>query len=180
MDETEKPKLVPVVLKDRKIFLNNMNSWISKFIIEQLRTDLKKDPLQKNYFMGTISKHNPPELPYLFYPKIITIDNSAPYEGSLFENDVYMFDMNGGDFNEIEHIIKGLKTLKHTEKKYLIIISNIMTWERSPLKYKKEKTEEELQIEQNDPNFVPEEEEDPEPVYIIIYSRKSQLTKMSL
>ena len=164
MEETEIKKPVEVKpLKDRKIFLNNMNSWTSKFIVEQLRTDLIEKPLQKNIFMGTVNNTFPPELPHLFYPELTKIDRSAPYEGKLFSNDVYIYDLNDSDYNEIEYLIKGLKTLKHQEKKYLIIISNILSWERSPPKYKKEKTEEEIQNEQNDPNFVPEEEEEPEP-----------------
>lgn len=169
MEETDKPKPQPVKLKDRKVFLNNMNSWTSSFIIEKMRTDLINDPLQKNFFMGTVNPSLPPELPHLFYPEIIKIDRTAPFEGKLFTNDVYIYDLNDGNFNEIEYIIKGLKTLKHEEKKYLIIISNIMTWERTPPKYKKEKTEEEIQNEQNDPNFVPEEEEEPEPVLLFNY-----------
>ena len=166
-DEPEKKKPVPVKLKDRKIFLNNMNSWLSKFIIDKLRTDTQIEPLQKNFFMGTVNPMQAPELPYLFYPDLIKIDRTAPFEGKLFSNDVYIYDLNDQDYNEIEYIIKGLKTLKHEEKKYLIIISNILSWERTPPKYKKEKTEEELQNEQNDPNFVPEEEEEPEPVKFI-------------
>jgi hypothetical protein len=163
-DEPEKKKPIPVILKDRKIFLNNMNSWLSKFIIDKLRTDTVKDPPQKNFFMGTINPKLTPELPYLFYPDLIKIDRTAPYEGKLFSNDLFIYDLNDQDFYEIEYLIKGLKTLKHEEKKYLIIISNILSWERTPPKYKKEKTEEEIQNEQNDPNFVPEEEEEPEPV----------------
>ena len=33
-----KKQLTPIV-KTRKIFLNNLNSWMSNFIIEEFRTD---------------------------------------------------------------------------------------------------------------------------------------------
>src|ERR1700753_1223493 len=100
-DEKPKPKIIK--LKDIKVFMNNMNSWTSRFMIEQLRSDQIEDPIQKRTFMGTVNKHLPPELPHLFYPDLIKIDKNAPYEGKLFENDVYIYDLNDGDFNEIEY-----------------------------------------------------------------------------
>ena len=38
--------------KERKIFLNCMNSWLSNFIIEEFRTDYLPDAKIKNSFMG--------------------------------------------------------------------------------------------------------------------------------
>ena len=47
-----------------KIFLNNMHTWFSNFLIEELRTDhIPKDKIQYS-FMGTKEPSEP--LPYLF------------------------------------------------------------------------------------------------------------------
>jgi hypothetical protein len=122
--------------KERKIFLNNMNSWFSNFVIESLRTESVTDPkITKNEFMGTRNNSNM-KLPHLFEPKEIKIDYNFHYEHEIFNNDVFIYDLNDADYNEIEYIIKGLKTLKYPQEKTLIIISNIMTWARTNPKIK--------------------------------------------
>jgi hypothetical protein len=121
--------------KERRIFLNNMNSWFSNFVIEELRTDFLPDPLTKNSFMGTRNQSEM-KLPHLFQPEEIKIDYNFHYESKLFDNDVFIYDLNDSDYNEIEYIIKGLKTKRHFSEKILIIISSIMTWARSSPKIK--------------------------------------------
>jgi adenylate kinase len=134
--------------KERKIFLNNMNSWFSNFVIEALRTETVTDPkITKNEFMGT-RNNSKMKLPHLFKPTEIKIDYNFHYEHEIFSNDVIIYNMEDSDYKEIEYIIKGLKTLKHSSEKILIIISSIMTWARTPQKIKKEKTEEEENSEQ--------------------------------
>lgn len=122
--------------KERNIFLNNMNTWFSNFVIETLRTETVTDPkITKNTFMGTKDTSDN-KLPYLFEPKIVKIDYNFHYEHELFNNDVFIYNLQDSDYNEIEYIIKGLKTLKHSSEKVLIIISSIMTWARTGPKMK--------------------------------------------
>lgn len=142
--------------KERKIFLNNMNSWFSNFVIEDLRTEFEKDPkITKNEFMGTVNNSNM-KLPHLFKPNIIKIDYNFHYEHEVFKNDVFIYNLEDSDYNEIEYIIKGLKNLKHSTEKSLIIISSIMTWARTNPKIKKEKTDD----DKTDPNLQDNESED--------------------
>ena len=55
--ENEIPKKVePIIPIEKKIFLNDMNSWFSNFVIENLRTDQIKDAKIKYEFMGTRQK----------------------------------------------------------------------------------------------------------------------------
>lgn len=145
---SKKPQSVqPVAQKERKIFLNNMNSWFSNFVIEALRTESIQDPkVIKNEFMGTLN-NSKMKLPYLFQPKEIKIDYNFHYENEIFTNDVFIYDLQDSDYKEIEYIVKGLKTLKHASEKTLIIITSVMTWARTPPKLKKEKTPEELEME---------------------------------
>jgi hypothetical protein len=147
-----------VQIKERKIFLNNMNSWFSNFIIEDLRTETIQDPkVVKNEFMGTLNKSKT-KLPYLFQPKEIKIDYNFHYEHEIFTNDVFIYNLQDSDYNEIEYIIKGLKTLKHQTEKVLIIVSSIMTWARTPPKIYKEKTQEEIDADAE--AGIPEESEE--------------------
>jgi len=147
-----------IQIKERKIFLNNMNSWFSNFIIEALRTETIQDPkVVKNDFMGTLNKSKT-KLPYLFQPKEIKIDYNFHYEHEIFTNDVFIYNLQDSDYNEIEYIIKGLKTLKHQTEKTLIIVTSIMTWARTPPKIFKEKTQEEIDADAE--AGVPEESEE--------------------
>ena len=125
-----------------KVFLNDMNSWFSRFIIENMRSDLKKDLLINYNFMGTVQP-NSRRLPDLFTPEIIKLDYNDNYKSKIFSNDVFIFNMQDANFNDIDYIIKGLKALKYEKEKILVIVTSIMTWARTSPKYKKEEGAEE-------------------------------------
>ena len=166
-ENEEKPKQVkPPEPVTRKIFLNDMNSWFSSFVIENMRTDNKPDALTKYEFMGTRQLTSRP-LPRLFTPKEIKIDYNMNYENPVFTNDIFVYNLDGADFNEIDYIVKGLKSLKYETEKILVIVSSIMTWERTPPKYKKEEgenaDEEENQDEEGNEKKNEEEDENKEP-----------------
>ncbi len=92
----------PNQIKERKIFLNHMNSWFSNFIIEELRTETIQDPkVVKNEFMGTLNRSKT-KLPYLFQPKEIKIDFNFHYEHEIFTNDVFIYNLQDSDYNEID------------------------------------------------------------------------------
>ena len=125
-----------------KVFLNDMNSWFSRFIIENMRSDLKKDLLINYNFMGTVQS-NSRKLPSLFTPEIVRLDYNDNYKSKIFDNDVFIFNMKDANFNDIDYIIKGLKALKYEKEKILVIVTSIMTWARTQPKYKKEEGAEE-------------------------------------
>jgi hypothetical protein len=122
-------------LKSRKVFLYNMNTLFSNFVIDSLRTDRLIQPAVENEFMGICSdkEYN---LPENFLPKIIKIDSTFHYDHEIFTNDIFIFTLEDTKFEHIEYIIKGLKTLKHKTEKILIIISSMMTWARTSPKIK--------------------------------------------
>ena len=47
-------------IKQRKIFLNCMNSWFSNIIIEEFRADYLPNENPQNVFMGTIDINEHP------------------------------------------------------------------------------------------------------------------------
>ena len=121
-------------IKQRKIFLNCMNSWFSNFIIEEFRTDYLPNANPQNVFMGTIDINGHP-LPRLFEPIEITVQPDVNYNNQkVFENDIIIYNLDDANLSEVEFVIKGLKNLKYEKEKILIIISNIMTWAKTPLK----------------------------------------------
>mmetsp|Transcript_432 Transcript_432/g.480 ORF Transcript_432/g.480 Transcript_432/m.480 type:complete len:158 (-) Transcript_432:1689-2162(-) len=71
--------------------------------------------------------------------------------------DVIVYDLITNSFEEVDYVIKTLKTSHLLEQKTLILLSTIMTWVNTPPKYKKELAEGE---EEEGQEQEPEEEED--------------------
>ena len=140
---------LPSLQKERKIFLSCMNTWFSNFIIEEFRTDHLPSPQIINTFMGTLNLSTLP-LPRLFEPQETKIEIGDNYNQEVFTNDFFIYNLDDANLNEVEFIIRGLKSLKYEKEKVLILVSNIMTWAKTPLKIK---TEEEI----NSPDFKEEE-----------------------
>ena len=142
--------------KERKIFLNCMNSWFSNFVIEEFRTDYIPDAKIKNTFMGTIDLTDHP-LPTLFEPKITKVEIGFNYNQEIFQNDIFIYNLDDSNLSEVEFVIRGLQTIKYENEKILILISNIMTWAKTPIKTF---TEEEQNKEGFNEEEVPEFEEE--------------------
>ena len=153
---SKKQVLLPSKIK--KFFLNNLNSWLSNFIIEEFRTDHLQNSRFKNEFMGTLNPM-PYPLPRLFKPTITKIDPNGKYNQEVFTNDVFIYSLENGNLNEAEFLIKGLKALKYEEEKTLIIISSIMTWRDTPLKLKSLDEIDEIGFEEEE-FILPEEEKE--------------------
>ena len=98
--------------KERKIFLNCMNSWLSNFIIEEFRTDYIPDSKIKNVFMGTLDLSGRP-LPALFEPKITTVEIGFNYNQELFQNDIFIYNLDDSNLSEVEFVIRGLQKIKY-------------------------------------------------------------------
>lgn len=149
----------------RTIFLNNMNSWFSNFLIEELRTEIseKNNPKKvANKFCGTLNNSGA-KLPRLFEPEIISINYVHHYEHDIFKKQVFIYNLEDADMNEIEYLIRGLKVhAKDNDEKILIIISNPLTWARTPLKETKTGDDDELEPELQNSSFVFEEEKNNE------------------
>ena len=129
----------------RKIFINAMDSWFSNFIIEFFRTDHIPESKNPTEFMGTINSSPEQEnyhLPLHLNPIIYKFDFNPSYKNELFSNDIFIYDLNTGNLKEVEYIIKGLKTLRIESEKILILISNIMTWAKTPNKIKSDAEDE--------------------------------------
>ena len=122
-----------IKVKERKIFLSCMNSWFSNFIIEEFRTDYIPDAKIQNIFMGTIDINGHP-LPRLFEPIEITVEEGYNYNQKVFDNDIIIYNLDDSNLSEVEFVIRGLKNIKYEKEKILIIISNVMTWAKTPLK----------------------------------------------
>ena len=131
-------------IRVQKIFLNAMDSWFSNFIIEAFRTDHLPESKFQNEFMGTINDKKVGRLPMYFQPKVINFEFNTAYENIIFSNDIIIYNLNTGNIRELEYIINGLKSSTITQEKMLLVISNIMTWSKTPDKIKTENSNDEI------------------------------------
>ena len=131
-------------VKKQKIFLNAMDSWFSNFIIETFRTDHLPESKFQTEFMGTINDKKVNKLPLYFNPNIINFEFNTAYDNCIFSNDVIIYNLNTGCVKELEYIVNGLKSSNFNTEKILIIISNIMTWSKTPDKIKSESSSDEV------------------------------------
>ena len=119
--------------KEGKIFLNCMRCWLSNLIIEEFRLYHLSDENIKNIFIGTIDLSGHP-LPILFEPKETIVEISYNYNQEVFQNDIFIYNLDHSNLSEVEFAISGLQTIKYYNEKILILISNIMTWTNTPIK----------------------------------------------
>ena len=122
--------------KIRKLFINNLESWFSNFIIETFRTDHIIESRIKYEIMCTKKNNSENEhVPLYFEPKIISFDFNTGFNNEIFQNDIIIYNLNNGSLKEAEYIVKGLNTLKIENEKIVIFISNIFTWANTKTKF---------------------------------------------
>ena len=91
------------------------------------------------------------------------MERSREFRDSILESDVIIYDLNTNEFEEVDYVIKTLKTSKLTKEKTLIILSSVMTWVNTPPKTKVEGEEEEGAGEEGGEGGGEEEGEPSEP-----------------
>jgi hypothetical protein len=83
----------------------------------------------------------------------------------ILSSDIIVYDLLTNKYEEVDYVIKTLKTSDLATPKTLILLSSVMTWVNTPQKIKKEGEEGEELAEGEEPE--PEEEEvegeEPEP-----------------
>ena len=96
-------------------------------------------------------------LPKLFEPLYTSIELGYDYSQEVFDNDIFIFNLDDSYLPEVEFVIRGLQNIEFEKEKILIIVSNIMTWAKTPIKTF---TEEEQNKEGFEEEEVPEFEEE--------------------
>jgi len=66
------------------------------------------------------------------------MSRSREFRDSVLESDTIVYDLMTNSFEEVDYVIKTLKTAKLKSKKTLIILSSVMTWVNTPAKIQKE------------------------------------------
>ena len=148
--EEEEVKKVEVPEEPGKsFFISHINSYTGKTLYEQLKNaDTVKEEYAAHTFQGTVetgTNHvytQNSEVPE-GVEKIVKMERTREFRESILESDVIIYDLATNEFEEVDYVIKTLKTSKLTKEKTLVILSSVMTWVNTPPKVKVEGEEEE-------------------------------------
>jgi hypothetical protein len=90
--------------------------------------------------------------------RIVEFGRTVEFRNNLLESDVIIYDLMSNAFEEVDYVIKTLKSSELTKPKTLVLLSSVMTWVNTPPKF-----EEKAEGDPEDPADPEEEAEDEEP-----------------
>jgi hypothetical protein len=169
-DDEEEQKVVEVPEPaGKKFFISHINSYTGKAILNGISNKKTvKEEYAAHSFCGTLEKGRNvlytelnPSVPEEC-SKIVEMSRTRAFRESILESDVIIYDLMTNNFEEVDYVIKTLKTSKLEQKKTLIILSSVLTWVNTPPKYKKEGEEGEEEVEGEEGAEEEEEEEEDE------------------
>lgn len=140
----EKVKIPPKEPPGIKFFCSHLNSYMGKALLSELRNEsLTSDPDAVHSFVGTLYKddkydHTHPDVTPDGVQQIYYFDRSADFRNVILQSEVIIYDLLTNSYEEIDYVIKTLKTSNLDQQKTLILLSTVMTWVNTPPKYKKE------------------------------------------
>jgi len=68
----------------------------------------------------------------------VGFERTADFRQKLLESDVIIYDLMSNSFEEVDYVIKTLKTSPLQEEKTLVLLSSVMTWVNTPPKLEEE------------------------------------------
>lgn len=71
----------------------------------------------------------------------VEFERTEQFRTKLLESDVIIYDLMSNCFEEVDYVIKTLKTSNLQEEKTLVLLSSVMTWVNTPPKFEEEKAE---------------------------------------
>ena len=77
------------------------------------------------------------------------MDRTKEFRDTILDSDVIVYDLLTNKFEEVDYVIKTLKTSELNNEKTLILLSSVMTWVNTPPKYQKELEEGEEPVEED-------------------------------
>ena len=155
----------------KKIFLSHCNSYEGRALFKELwnKDQFKENPdwaYAAHVFTGTLRKEEKnarggfEEAPEGIN-SFVDFERTAEFRQELLKNDVIIYDLLSNSFEEVDYVIKTLKTSDLQEDKTLVLLSSVMTWVNTPPKFEEAKEGDEENEEEAPPEEEASEEEPP-------------------
>ena len=145
----DKPKEPEPEPDGKRIFLSHANTYEGQVMFQELWNkdqELREPERAAHKFTGTVRKEEknardgyqePPE----GFEKFVTFSRTQEFRQALLESNVIIYDLMSNDYEEVDYVIKTLKTSNLDEDKTLVLLSSVMTWVNTPPKFEEEKAE---------------------------------------
>ena len=91
----------------------------------------------------------------------VEFERTAEFRQKLLDSNVIIYDLMSNSFEEVDYVIKTLKTSDLQEEKTLVLLSSVMTWVNTPPKLDEEVKEDEDGDGQEEPGEEELTEEEP-------------------
>ena len=146
-DDGSEQDIVVEVKEDpgKKFFLAHMNTYTGKALLKELRNEhLVKEEYAAHSFVGTFQDEYDENQRLLKKVKpegvneLVSMDRTKEFRDTILQSDVIVYDLLTNQFEEVDYVIKTLKTSELTNEKTLILLSSVMTWVNTPPKFEKE------------------------------------------
>ena len=129
----------------KKFFISHCNSFTGKALLAELNNKGKcEEERAEHTFCGTLEKGtneiyaelNPvtPEA----VDQVVQMSRTRAFRDAILDSDVIVYDLQTNRYEEVDYVIKTLKTSKLEKEKTLVLLSSVMTWVNTPPIEKKE------------------------------------------
>ena len=129
----------------KKFFISHCNSYTGKALLAELNNKGKcEEERAEHKFCGTLEKGtneiyaelNPvtPEA----VDQVVQMSRTRAFRDAILDSDVIVYDLQTNRYEEVDYVIKTLKTSKLEKEKTLVLLSSVMTWVNTPPIEKKE------------------------------------------
>lgn len=81
--------------------------------------------------------------------RVVEMERTKEFRETILESDVIIYDLLTAKYEEVDYVIKTLKTSELQNEKTLILLSSVMTWVNTPPKFEKELEEGEEPAEED-------------------------------
>ena len=147
-ENEDKPKEPEPPQPGKKIFLSHCNSYEGQAMFKELWNkdkfaDKPEWAFGAHTFTGTVRKEERNarggfEEPPAGIDQFVDFERTQDFRKKLLENDVIIYDLMSNTFEEVDYVIKTLKTSDYPENKTLVLLSSVMTWVNTPPKLEEE------------------------------------------
>jgi len=140
----------------KRFFVSHLNSYIGRTICKEIKNEhlVRETAWASHTFSGTLLEKEAggdridkivgmPE-----GIDIVSMERTQDFRKSILESDVIIYDLITNKYEEVDYVIKTLKTAELGDsQKTLILLSTVMTWVNTPAKFKQEGVEGEAEGE---------------------------------
>ena len=167
-NQEDVPKEPPKEDPGKRFFISHLNSYTGKALLKELRNEKEvREAYAAHIFNGTL-KTDEPDFASLKglnpegVSKVCSMERTKEFRENILSSDIIVYDLMTTSYDEVDYVIKTLKTSNLDNEKTLILLSSVMTWVNTPPKYQKELEEGEEVEEVPEGEQEPEEEEEEE------------------